>query len=136
MKKISFAIAVTLVVLSSFAVRAAAEDRVLARTNIPFAFSAQGQQLSAGNYELLQITDNTLVLHNRDTRKGVMLLCQQGNIVPSDKVKLVFRVHDTDHFLASVVTPSYEITLPKSKSERQIEDSATTTDTVAVQAKH
>jgi hypothetical protein len=135
MKKISFGIAITIVVLSSFAVKAAAQNVLVGRTNIPFAFSAEGQQLSAGNYELLRISDNKLVLRNLATAKAVMLYSPQV-IVASDTVKLIFRKYDADHFLAGVVAPSYEVSLPKSESEKQVEAKAETTKTIAVQAKH
>jgi len=136
MKKISFSFAVMLLGLSSLAVKAAAQNRPLAQTNIPFAFSAEGLQLSAGDYELWQIGDKFVRLQNLATKKGVTLLCHQGNIVASDAVKIVFRVYDTDHFLAGVVAPSYQISLPKSQSEKQVEASAATAKTVALKGKH
>ena len=133
MRKTVFSIVVTLVVLSSFAVNASAQNRLLARTKIPFAFSAEGQQLTAGDYEVSRVNEHTMLLRNVATGKGLFL--PSPTMVSGDTVKLVFRVYGTDHFLGGVVAPSDQISLAKSKSERQVEASVATTETVGLGGK-
>ena len=135
MKKISLSLAVTLVLLSSFAVQAAAQNRVIGRTNIPFTFTANGQQLSAGNYELWQIGTDSVRLQNVATAKGVTLHVPQ-NIVDSNTIKFVFHSYGTSAFLAAVAAPSDEVSLPQSHSEKELAAAAGNMKTVALQVKH
>lgn len=137
MKKISFRLAVTLVLLSSFAFQAAAQNRVIGRTNIPFAFTAEGQQLSAGNYELWQIGPDSVRLQNAATSKGVTLHIRQ-DIVDSNAMKFVFHSYGSSAFLAAVAAPADEVLLPKSQSEKELAAATATANmkTVALQVKH
>lgn len=120
-------------ILASYTVK---QDRVLARINIPFAFSVEGQQFRAGDYELREIGPNIVGLQNRATKKGVILPSPSPGAVASGDGRMIFHVYNTDHFLAGVAAPSYEISLPESNSEKQVEASVATMRTVAVQVRH
>ena len=131
---VAFILAIVLT-LASFAATAGSQDRVLARINIPFAFSVEGQQFRAGDYELRQIGANIVGLENRATKHGVILPSRTSGSASGDG-RMIFHVYNTDHFLASVAAPAYEISLPKSDSEKQVEASVATMRTVAVQVRH
>jgi hypothetical protein len=135
MKKISFSLAVMLVLLGSLAIQAIAQNRVIGRTNIPFSFTANGQQLSAGNYELWQIGMDSVRLQNVATAKGVTLHIPQ-DIVDSNAMKFVFHSYGSSAFLASVAAPSDEVSLPKSQSEKELAAAGPDMKTVALQVKH
>jgi hypothetical protein len=122
--------------LASFAAKAASQDRVLARINIPFAFSVEGQQFRAGDYELRQIGANIVGLENCATKHGVILPSRTPGSVASGDGRMIFHVYNTDHFLASVAAPAYETSLPKSDSEKQVEASVAAMRTVAVQVRY
>ncbi len=118
MKKIGFSI-VAVMVVSSFTWSAAAQDRVLARADIPFTFEAQGQTFGSGSYELLQFGGAFVRLQKAGTHLGVSLMSPQ-NITQSSTTMLKFHNYGGRYFLAAVVAPSYQIYLPKSKSEKEM----------------
>jgi hypothetical protein len=135
MKKTSFSIVAAVVVLSSLTLTAAAQNRVLAQANIPFSFAAHGQTFDAGAYELRQIGAQIVRLQDVATGQGVTLLSPQ-TIGKSSTTNLVFRSYGTRQFLAAVVAPSYQVSIPKSQAEKEVEASATKMKTVALQVKH
>ena len=77
MKKMSFTIATVVIVLGSLTVTAAAQNRVLGRTDIPFSFAARDQRFNAGTYELRQISTQIICLQDVATGQGVTLLSPQ-----------------------------------------------------------
>jgi hypothetical protein len=135
MKKMSFTIAAVVIVLSSLTVTAAAQNRVLGRAYIPFSFAAHGQRFNAGTYELRQISTQIIRLQEVATGQGVTLLSPQ-TIGESSTTNLVFRSYGTRQFLAAVVAPSYQVSIPKSQVEKEVEASAAKMKTVALQVKH
>ena len=135
MKKISFSIVAAVVVLNSLTLTAAAQNRVLGHADIPFSFSANGQRFEAGTYELRQISTQIIRLQDVATGQGVTLLSPQ-TIGESSTTNLVFRSYGTRQFLAAVVAPSYQVSIPRSQVEKEVEASAAKMKTVALQVKH
>lgn len=133
MKKTSFTIA-AVVILSSFAITAAAQNRVLSRADIPFAFAAHDQRFEAGAYQLRQIGANIVRFEEVATGKGVTLLSPQP--IGESDTTIVFHRYGTRQFLAAVVAPSYQISLSKSKVEQELASSPTKTTIVALKAAH
>lgn len=135
MKKISLSLAVRLILLSSLAILAAAQNRVLGQVNIPFNFVASGEQFNAGNYELWRIGMDFVRLQNVATSKGVILYIP-ANIADSNAMKFVFHSYGSSAFLAAVATPSDEISLPQSHSEKEFAATNANMKTAALQIKH
>ncbi len=135
MKKTSLQIAAAAVVLLSFTLTAAAQNRVLGRANVPFGFAAHGQRFDAGTYELRQIGAQIVRLQDVATGRGVTLLSNQA-IGESTGTEITFRSYGARQFLAAVVAPSYQISLPKSADEQQVEASAAKTKTIALRVTH
>jgi len=134
MKRTSLTLTLMLVVLS-FAVQASAQNRVLGRVNVPFTFTANGQQLPAGNYELWEIGRDFVRLYNAATTQGVMLHIPQ-QITDSYPISFVFHLYGNSSFLVAVAAPSDEVSLPKSQSEKELAAAAANLKTVALQVKH
>jgi len=134
MKK-NLSLALMLVLLGGVAILASAQNRVLGQANIPFNFVASGEQLSAGNYELWQIGIDSVRLQNVATSRGVTLHLP-ANIADSHDIKFVFHRYGSSAFLASVATPSDEMSLPRSHSEKEFAAANADMKTVALQIKH
>ena len=113
MKTTSRVLAVILF-LASFTTLAVGQNRVVARLNVPFAFTAHNQDFEHGDYVLRQIGAQTVRCERNGV--GITLLSPQG-ISDRDPVKLTFRVVGDRYFLASVTAPSFQITLPVSRVE-------------------
>lgn len=135
MKKIGLSLAAMLILLSSIAILGAAQNRVLGQVNIPFNFVANGEQLNAGNYQLWQIGTDSVRLQNVASNKGVTLFLP-ANIADSNAMKFVFHSYGSSVFLAAVATPSDEMSLPQSRSEKEFAATKADMKTVALQIKH
>ena len=133
MKKIGSSIAVVIVIVCSFTVAAAAQNRVLGRADIPFGFSAHGQHFNTGTYELRQVGLQIVRLQEVTTGRGVTLISPQS-IGESSTTNIVFRGYGSRRFLAAVIAPSYQISLPKSQAETELAVTANmTTEALRVQ---
>lgn len=135
MKKIMFSIAAVVLVLSSLTLTAAAQNRVLGRADIPFSFAAHHQTFDAGVYELRQIGAQIVRLQDVKTGRGVTLLSTQ-TVGASTLTNIQFRSYGDRQFLAAVVAPSYQISVPKSRPEIEFAAAHMKTTTVALQATH
>ena len=135
MKKIGFGLAVTLVLLSSLVPQVAAQSGLLGRANIPFSFTASGERLSAGNYELWQFGMDSVLLKNLATAEAVTLHVP-GSIADSNAIKLVFHNYGSSSFLAAVAGPTEEMPLPQSRHEKELAAAHGNAKTVALQVKH
>jgi hypothetical protein len=133
MKTIRFSIVAAIVILSSFTLSAAAQNRVLGRADIPFSFAAHDQSFGAGAYELRQIGAQIVRLQEVTTARGVTLISPQA-IGEDSTTKIVFRCYGTREFLAAVVAPSYQISVAKSRAEQEAEATTAKVRTVALQA--
>jgi hypothetical protein len=129
MNKVTLAIVAVLVVLTSLS--AAAQNRVLSRAEIPFRFTAHGQTLEAGTYQLRQISAQIIRIQEVTTGAGLTLL-SATNVGESAATQLVFRSNGKGYVLAAIRAPFYQISLPK--SEEELATSAIRT--IALQATH
>jgi len=135
MKKNRLSLAVALIVLGSLSILAIAQNRVLGQANIPFNFVANGEPLTAGNYELWQIGIESVRLQNVATSKGVTLHLP-ANIADSHDMKFIFHSYGSSAFLAVVATPSDKMPLPRSKHEKELASASSEMKIVALQVQH
>jgi hypothetical protein len=133
MKKISFAIACT-VVLSMMTINAAAQTHQLGKANIPFSFSVHDQTYPAGTYEVRQISNDLLRLQEVKSGRGVTLF-GGSPIRESVNLKLMFRQYAEGRFLSAIQDDKlgYSAIVPKSQSEREIQKKRTDATIVALQ---
>src|SRR5258706_5337632 len=121
MKKISFAIACT-VVLSVMTINAAAQTHQLGKANIPFSFSVHDRTYPAGTYEVRQLSNDLLRLQEVKSGKGVTLFGGSA-IRESVNLKLMFRQYGEGRVLSAIRddTLGYSAIVPKSQSERDLQ---------------
>jgi hypothetical protein len=119
MKKTSLSLAVIVVLLSSLVPRIAAESGLLGRANIPFSFTAGGQHLSAGNYEIWHFAMDSVILKNGTTAEAVTLHVP-GDIANSNAMRLIFHNYGSASFLAAVAGPTEQMVLPESRHEKEL----------------
>ena len=133
MKKISFAIACT-VVLSLMTINAAAQTHDLGKANIPFGFSVHDQTYPAGTYEVSRISNDLLRLQDVKSGRGVTLFGRSA-IRQSVNLKLMFRQYREDRFLSAIQddTLGYSAIVPQSQSEREIQKQRKDAAIVALQ---
>ncbi len=108
-----------LLIAACFAPVAAAQQRVIARVHLPFAFNAHDQTLDAGTYDVLLLAPQTLRFQHWKTEQGVTLLSPQS-VVAYDDVKVAFRVYGKHYFMAEVNAPTFRIALPQTREEKEI----------------
>ena len=133
MKKISFAIACT-VVLSMLTINAAAQTHQLGKATIPFSFSVHDQTYPAGTYEVRQIGNDLLRLQEVKSGNGVTLFGGSA-IRQSVNLKVMFRQYGEGRFLSAIQddTLGYSAIVPKSQSEREAQRMRPHATTVALQ---
>lgn len=108
-----------LLIVTCLAPVAAAQQRVIARAHIPFAFNAHDQTLDAGTYDVLLLAPQTLRFQHWQTEQGVTLLSPQS-VVAYDDVKVAFRVYGKRYFMSEVNAPTFRIALPQTREEKEI----------------
>ena len=82
---------------------AQAEDRV--DVEVPFAFVVNGEQLPAGTYDVMEMSDgpNVLVIRSADGRKAVsMLTIPSTSSNEESDPKLLFETIDNQHVLVGI----------------------------------
>jgi hypothetical protein len=106
MKKLN---AISGIVLAAAAIAAGSasaaqvEDRVDAK--VPFAFVVNGEQLPAGTYEVMEMSEgpNVLIIRSADGRKTVSMMTITSSSSNEDgDPKLLFEVIDNQHVLVGV----------------------------------
>lgn len=93
------------------------------RADIPFAFSANNKELPAGTYRINSANDSGSIwrLQNTSARAGRYLLSGSLDGRPDQgTLRLTFHRYGDRHFLVSFKTPTYEVALPRSKTERML----------------
>ena len=93
------------------------------RANVPFAFTANNTELPAGKYRISSANENRAIwrLQNTTARAGRFLLSASLDGRPDQgMLRLTFNRYGDRHFLVSFKTPTYEVALPRSKTERML----------------
>jgi hypothetical protein len=101
-----------------------AQSSSILRANIPFAFQAGFEQMPAGRYEIVLISDNLMVLRNMDPGKSVAQIVQvkwsPGRTFQA-QAQLVFQQYGDRYFLrAARERGTVLIEWPPSRAEREI----------------
>ena len=110
---------VTLSLLISVPIMSA---QAIATASVPFAFTVENTEMSAGSYVITSVSDSAIAVINRSKGTGVISLFhseQPRN--NNDTTKLVFHRYGGTYFLSQVVRGSGEtvIQLPVSKRENE-----------------
>ena len=111
---------VTLLGLLALATGLHAQDNV--RVNVPFDFSADGQNLPTSRYEISRIEDQTeeiLAIRNLNDQSESKLVLATTNDT-TGQPKLVFDRYGGQYFLVKIVTQDGSYDLPQSKVEQRL----------------
>ena len=124
MKKQTFAIIALLVMSIVITVSQTYAQNQILRVKIPFAFSVNNKVLPSGTYVIRRATDNgsiwTLQSPSQKTRMFLMVKNLSGTN-DSSNPRLTFRRYGSRSFLADFKTISYRVSLPKSRSEKNLQ---------------
>ena len=126
-----FSFLTALAVLFGIAVTAASAQTA-SRASVPFAFSANGQLLPPGNYQIALNSGSFLSITNRDTGKVVELVARTEDARQKiTQGSLVFHVMGGRYRLTSVrfahANVETELAVQRSKAERELEANAQNT---------
>ena len=122
MRKHIFVIIVALGIAGIFNVGQTHAQVQSIRVDVPFAFTANNKTLPAGTYTLNPQSNGRAVwrIQSSDPEPGsafLIAMSVSGNL-PSEIIKVTFRRYGDQHFLVGFNTPSYQVDLPKSRSEK------------------
>src|SRR5215204_1000701 len=90
------------------------------RVNVPFDFSANDKTLPAGTYTVKPATDNKVMwrVQGVDQTPGTLLLAMRSEAEEPGNTRITFRRYGDRYFLSGLKTPSYQLELPMSGSEK------------------
>jgi len=116
---------------------AAASAQTTASVTIPFAFSADNQNVAAGSYKIELLSDRYLSLRNRATNKTQVLMVrpEEGQAIET-RGRLVFQQDGSRKYLAQVWiagTSLHSEMAVQHKRESQLAKSHVTTVELALQ---
>jgi hypothetical protein len=122
--------ALALAIVATGAGLASAQSSVRVLANVPFAFTAGGQTLAAGDYAIHQTSDtaDVLELQNTGTNKAVMVsflarLGQRNDM----QAALVFDKNEDGVFLSEIHVPGEDGYLVANVPKRHVHDTVTGT---------
>lgn len=121
MKKQIFLIVAILILSTANAIYAQTNT---IKADIPFAFSVQNKTLSAGKYVIKDIdTSGQKVFWSvsGEKKQVVLLAMSKDGADRTGKAKLIFNRYGSRYFLSSFQTPIAQVTLPKSRAERDLQ---------------
>jgi hypothetical protein len=112
----------SLVVISLMVNATGAYAQSSLRANIPFAFKVGPAQLPAGAYEINTANDGSVLIRNRESRKGALTTVRSEDPRQSGP-KLVFHHLGGQYFLAEIWrgAGSSSMAIPTSKQEKSLE---------------
>ena len=91
--------------------------------DVPFAFSLQGKAMTAGNYEIIALSDRALEVQNLDAKQA-QLVIKQMSVQASDfqNPKLVFHKYGDQYFLSQIWygDSQYGVGFAESKREKEV----------------
>ena len=116
MKKAAFAIVLTLVGLSTSAL---AQANFVLRANVPFAFSVDGHQYSAGNYDLMARNAYGVILRNRGTGQSGLIPLNSPQLTKTAEPHLRFlKAGDKAILLTVTDAEGHSWRVPVSRKEK------------------
>jgi len=123
MKRNMFGALMTLIVAFTVAVPTVhAQSQIVMSANVPFAFSADGKQLPAGEYEVRDIGARATLIETKDGNAKVLGIYQYAGPSKAGETKLVFDKVGDHYFLREIWTSArgQGLTVPESKLEKEI----------------
>jgi hypothetical protein len=99
-----FRILITVMLLASGSVAARAQNRVLFKANIPFAFTVENVELPAGSYTISSLApDKLILLQSADGRHSVVVQMLESTELHDAKQTVAVFQHLGDEFFLSQV---------------------------------
>ena len=123
MKRNIFGALMTLIVAFTIAVPAVhAQSQIVMSANVPFAFSADGKQLPAGDYEVRDMGARATLIETKAGDAKVLGIYQYAGPSKPGETKLVFHKIGDHYFLTEIWTSSRDqgLALPESKLEKEV----------------
>ena len=120
---VMFALALSLVINAG---QTFAQSQAL-RVTVPFDFSANNKTLPAGTYIVNPATDNRLMwrVEGADHQApGTLLLARLSKAQAAGNLRITFRRYGDRYFLIGFRTPSYDVAVPMSGSEKDLRRAA------------
>ena len=96
------------------------------KVDVPFTFSANNKTFPAGTYLINPAADSRALwkIQSASQKRGVFLLARNlSEVAQAGNTRLTFRRYGNRYFLISFKTPSYQIELPQSGSEKDLQRS-------------
>lgn len=92
------------------------------QADVPFAFATNDKTLPAGTYRIESITDNRGLwrISGTEFRAQAFLLPVIRTGSNDDAPRLTFHRYGDRYYLAGFITSSFEVQLPRSKTERAV----------------
>jgi hypothetical protein len=123
MKRNMFGALMTLIVAFTIAVPTIhAQSQITLKATVPFAFSVDGRQLAAGEYEVRDIGSRATLIETKDGKDHVMGLYAYAGPSKPGESKLVFHKVGNSYFLAEIWSSArgQGLSVPESKQEKEM----------------
>lgn len=123
MKRNMFGALMTLVVASVLAFPMVnAQSQIVMSANVPFAFSVDGKQLAAGDYEARDAGARATLIETKDGTAEVLGIYAYAGPSKEAETKLVFDKIGDRYFLRQIWTStrSLGLSVPESKLEKEV----------------
>lgn len=92
------------------------------RAHIPFAFAVRNSALPAGDYALVQLSQNSWIVRNSATNQAITATARPDGTNPDETVaKLVFTKYAEHYFLSRVWCEGLTSEISEPKPERAIQ---------------
>lgn len=104
-----------------------AQSTNVIRVEVPFAFSANDKTLPAGTYTINPATNNQVMWKIQSAYQNPAAFLMAKPLSRSEgrgNVRLIFHRYGNRNFLAGFVTNSYQVELPTSSSEKNVQRSS------------
>lgn len=123
MKRNAFGALMTLIVAFAIAVPAVhAQSQITLSANVPFAFSVDGRQLAAGQYEVRDVGARATMIETKDGQSQVIGIYQYAGPSKPGETKMVFHKVGDHYFLSEIWTSArgQGLAVPESKLEKEV----------------
>lgn len=99
-----------------------AQSSITLMANVPFAFSVDGKQLAAGEYEVREIGSRATLIESKDGSDHVMGIYAYAGPSTPGVSKLVFHKVGNNYFLTEIWTSARGegLAVPESKQEKEM----------------
>jgi len=123
MKRNMFGALMTLIAAFAIAVPVVhAQSQITLSANVPFAFSVDGKQLPAGDYEVRDVASRATLIETKAGDARVMGIYAYAGPSKAGETKLVFDKIGDSYFLREIWTSTrgQGLSVPKSNLEKEV----------------